>query len=72
MRFGRTVDEGFLPVFSVENDSQAKSLIVATCPMDNDGNYYSRELAGGQTLENLRAFSDKLADVAERMKKAGG
>jgi len=32
-----------------------------TCPMNYDGQHYARELAAEQTLENLYAFSDRLA-----------
>lgn len=61
MRFGRTVPDGFLPVFSVDTEEEARTLIVATCPRQEDGTYYARELAAEQTLENLQAFSDRLA-----------
>jgi len=63
--FGRKVPEGYLPVFSVNTPKEARDLIVAACPMDLQGNYYARELAGegNQTLENLQRFSDKLAQV---------
>jgi hypothetical protein len=50
-----------LPVFSVNTEDEAKTLIIMTCPMDCEGNYYARELAQEQTLENLQKFSDKLA-----------
>lgn len=47
-------------MFSVNTEEQAKMLIVMTCPRDDAGTYYARELAGEQNLENLRKFSDKL------------
>lgn len=61
MRFGRTVPDGFLPVFSVDTEEEARQLIIAACPRDDQGTHYARELAHEQTLENLQAFSDKLA-----------
>lgn len=61
MGFSLKLPDGFLPVFSVDTEEQAKRLIVMTCPTDIEGNYYSRELAQEQTLANLQAFSDKLA-----------
>jgi hypothetical protein len=38
-----------------------------TCPRGADGNYYARELVEEQTLENLQAFSDKLARAYDFM-----
>ena len=61
VRFGRTVDKGSLPVFSVETEDDARALIAFACPMTHHGEYYARELAQSQTLENLAAFSDRLA-----------
>ena len=61
MRYGRTVPNGFLPVFSVDTEEEAKQLIVLTCPTDHNGVHFARELAEEQTLENLQKFSDKLA-----------
>ena len=59
--YGFLVPEGAMPVFSVDTEEEAKALIVAACPLNYDGEYFSRELAQEQTLENLQAFSDKLA-----------
>lgn len=70
MRFGRTVPEEFLPVFSVDTEEEARQLIVLCCPRDDQGNFYARELAAEQTLENLRLFSDKLARGYQVLKKA--
>ena len=67
MRYGRSVPRGFLPVFSVNTEEEAKRLIVLTCPMNVDGQYYARELAEEQTLENLQAFSDKLVKAYDYM-----
>jgi hypothetical protein len=50
-----------LPVFSVDTEEDAKQLITLCCPRDAAGIFYARELAHEQTLENLQAFSDKLA-----------
>lgn len=48
-------------MFSVDTEEQAQQLIILTCPRDDRGIHYARELAHEQTLENLQAFSDKLA-----------
>ena len=50
-------------MFSVDTEEEALQLIIAACPRDNQGTYYSRELVHEQTLENLQAFSDKLARI---------
>ena len=66
-----TVPEGHLPVFSVNSAEEAKILITLTCPTNEHGEYYARELAEVQTLDNLDAFSDKLAAAYELMKQKG-
>lgn len=48
-------------MFSVNTEEDAEQLISLCCPRDAAGNYYARELAVEQTLENLELFSDKLA-----------
>ena len=72
MGFGRKLPKGTLPVFSTNTEQEAHSLIVMCCPMDLDGHYYARELAGEgqQTLENLQKFSDRLAAAWQRLKRA--
>lgn len=44
-------------------------LLILACPRDVDGNFIARELAAEQTLENLQAFSDKLARCYAVLKK---
>jgi hypothetical protein len=62
--FGRgRLPKGALPVFSVNSDDEAERLIVAACPRDIEGNYYARELAEEQSLENLEAFSQRLERI---------
>ena len=63
-----TVPEWALPVFSVDTEEQAKALVVASCELSMQGRYIARELAREQTLENLGAFSDRLAAVWDRIK----
>lgn len=67
MAFGRKVKEGHLAVFSVTTEEEAQALIVLTCPMDDEGKPYARELAAEQTLENLEAFSTKLDKAHDHM-----
>jgi hypothetical protein len=68
VRFGRTVEDGFLPVFSVDTEEEAKRLITLACPRDLSGQFYARELSEHQTLGNLQKFSDKLAKCYELLK----
>ena len=70
MGFGRTVRQGSLPVFSVETEADAEELIALTCSLSLAGEYYSPELARLQTLENLAAFSDRLARGWDRIAKS--
>lgn len=67
MRYGRAVEEGCLPVFSTDTEEDARRLLVAACSTNLDGEFVARELAEEQTLENLRAFSDRLAETWKRI-----
>lgn len=71
MSIGQVVPEGRLPVFSTDTREEAESLVILACPSDGRGNYYARELAEEQTLENLVAFSDHLARAHERLIEFG-
>jgi len=70
VRFGRgACPDGFLPVFSVDTDEEARKLIVATCSRDADGNYYSHDLAAEQSLERLNYLGEKMERVYRMLKK---
>ena len=71
MRFGRTVPEGFLPVFSVDTEEEAERLLVLGCPVSLSGEYVAVELAEKQTLERLYAFGDRLEGLYEKYIKDG-
>lgn len=60
MRYGRTVQRGFLPVFSVGSEEEAKRLLVLACGRNLDGEFIAKELAQEQTLEGLAAFGWRL------------
>lgn len=62
VRYGRSVEDGFLPVFSVYTEEEAERLIALSCSKCPEG-YFSQELAHEQTLENLQRFSNKLQFV---------
>lgn len=75
MRYGRTAEPGFLPIYSVDSAVEARDLLIAACETNLDGEFVARELAQEQTLENLYAFGRRLADVHDRIKqraRAGG
>ena len=54
---------GRLPVYTVNNEEEAKLLITIACETNLKGEHIARELAMEQTSENLEAFSDRLDDV---------
>lgn len=59
-------------MFSTPTEQEAESLIVMACPANLNGEYYARELAENQTLDNLAKFSDKLQycwDLMQENKK---
>lgn len=68
MRYGRTVEDGFLPVYSCDTEEEARQLLVVACSTNMEGEFIARELATDQSLEHLQAFSDRLALVDEMMK----
>jgi hypothetical protein len=71
VRFGPNCPSGFLPVFSVATDEEAKALLVLACQRGYDGEYYAPDLIEEQTLENLAAFSQRLHDRHEVLRRAG-
>lgn len=74
MRYGRTVEEGFLPVYSVDTEEEAKRLLVIACPTNLHGEFVSPELATDRTLDSLRAFGRRLEEIHQRitnLQKAG-
>lgn len=48
---------------------EAKRLLAACCSTAIGGAYVAEELAEEQTLENLRAFSYRLAESRQRLQK---
>jgi len=66
VRFGRSVEPGFLQVFSVDTEEEAKRLLVMACQTNFQHEFVARELVEEQTLERLEAFSDRLEDIYKR------
>lgn len=71
MRFGRTVEDGFLPVYSVDTEEEAKRLLVLACGTNLRNEFVARELGEEQTLENLYAFGKRLEETHGRFLKKG-
>ena len=73
VRFGRTVEPGFLPVFSVDTEEEAEQLLVAACATNLRGEFIAEELGHTQSLENLYAFGRRLertwAEIKRREEK---
>lgn len=74
MRYGRThaekkalTDQGFLPIYSVEDEEIAHRLLVLACETNIDGEFVARELAEDQSLANLYAFGDRLEKLHKRL-----
>lgn len=66
-----SVPKGSLPVFSVNTEEEAETLLAWTCPLGYDGQYRAPELVEDQTLENLDRVSDRLAIAYDRMTASG-
>lgn len=70
MGYGRApVPDGTLPIFSVNTEEEARTLITLTCPTNLNGEHIAPELAREQTLKNLYAFGDRLRRGYALMKK---
>ena len=63
MRYGRTLEDGFLPVFSVGSEEEARRLLTMACPLSNDGEFLAPELVADQTIKNLDSFSQRLEEL---------
>ncbi len=77
MRYGRTCEKGFLPVYSVDTEEEARILLMLTCSTVKEGpqagEFVARELAHEQTLDKLFAFGERLAEAHRtRMPKYSG
>ena len=61
-----------LPVFSVGDDDEARTLLVMVCPTTADGQFIDRHTAREQTLDNLELFSNDLEDAHNILVGNGG
>ena len=71
MRFGTKCPDGFLPVFSVGDEEEAKALISLSCSTNLAGEYIAQELAEEQSLDNLERFSTRLDEAHDRLISTG-
>jgi hypothetical protein len=69
VRYGRTVEEGFLPCYSVDTEEEAERLLVRACPRNVNQEFVARELCEEQTLDRLFAFGERLARLHRQMKE---
>lgn len=68
MRYGRSVEKGFLPIYSVETEEEAEMLLRTACDTNVAGEFVARELVEEQTLDNLYAFGDRLQRVHDMIR----
>ena len=67
---GRSLfEEGFLPVYSVDTEAEAKDLVLLACKRSVTGELIAPELAEEQTLDRLASFGDRLQALHQGMKK---
>jgi hypothetical protein len=69
VRYGRSVDKGFLPIYSVDTEEEARELLVAACPTNMNGEFIAPELVRQQTLENLYSFGSRLEKMHGHIKR---
>ena len=63
--------DGSLPVFSTDTEEEARNLLTMACGTTVEGEFFAKELVQEQTLDNLFAFSDRLAEVWDIIKERG-
>jgi len=71
VRYGIVCPAGFLPVYSVDTEEEARRIIIMTCSL-HDGEYYAESVAGLEGSERLKAFYDfgaKLERAHTHLKK---
>lgn len=56
-------------MFSVDTEEEARKLLTLACQTNLKGEYVARELVQEQTLDNLCAFSDRLATAWKFIKR---
>lgn len=55
-----------LPVYSVADEKEAKSLLTLACSTNYKGQFVAKELVHKQTLENLELFGERLNEIHQK------
>lgn len=71
MRFGLKCEDGFLPVYSVGSEKEARALLTMCCGTNNEGEFVARELMNEQNMGNLLTFGLRLHKMHELLVKQG-
>jgi hypothetical protein len=53
----------------VDTEEEARSLLIAACGRNLKGQFIARELVYEQSIDNLFAFGERLAETHKRMKE---
>ena len=61
------MDGGFLPVYSVDTEEEARALLVLACGTNAGGEFVARELVEDQSLEMLTSFGERLERTHKMM-----
>ena len=72
VQVGTVCPKGFLPVYSVDTEEDAKMLVTLACPLGLDNLHYAPELVGTSGDERIRkfvAFGKRLVKIHQMMKK---
>lgn len=70
VEYGTVVPKGFLPVYSVDTEKEARELLTFACQTNLRGQFIAKELVEDQTIENLFLFGDRLAKCHDLMKNS--
>lgn len=69
VRYGERVPPGFLAIYSVDTEKEAKQLLAACCQTNMNGEFVADELLEDQTIPNLMAFGERLKKSHALLKK---
>ena len=75
--YGRTCPPGHLPIFSVDTEEEARSLLILTCSRNHASEFIARELVNDdgsipeneERLERFYGFGDRLRAAYAHMKR---
>jgi hypothetical protein len=67
VRYGTKCEEGFLPIYSVDTEEEARQLLVHCCKRNLHGDFIAPELARSQTIPLLLAFGRRLQETHKKL-----